>query len=69
MVLSSCLISGSTGVGTRCGAGSNIRTGGSAETRGRDLAIAWHCRTVSRSRLARTGAGPVKAGRVFATTL
>jgi hypothetical protein len=47
-VLSSCLIAGSTGAGTRCGhgVGSDSRTSGSATTRGRDLGIAWHCHTV-----------------------
>ena len=38
-----------TGAGTRCGhgAGSDIRTSGSATTRGRDLGIAWRCQTVT----------------------
>jgi hypothetical protein len=48
-VLSSCLIAGSTGAGTRCGhgVGSGSRTSGSAKNRGYDLGIAWHCHTAT----------------------
>jgi hypothetical protein len=48
-VLSLGLIAGATGAGTRSGpaGSSDIRTSGSATTRGRDLGTAWHCHTVT----------------------